>query len=98
MPAKGLSPVEMKKMGKEISSVAKIVEVLCMTVNAFSDNSIETDQVLDYLQDVNAKGVRHPRALWVLMIVNEQVQVIFEFDARGSGKNGAGLSCGQNLF
>lgn len=49
-PVKGLSPVEMKKMGKEINSVAKVVEVVYMAVNAFSENSVEADQVLDYLK------------------------------------------------
>jgi len=64
-PVKGLSPVEMKKMGKEINSVAKIVEVVYMAVNAFSENNVETDQVLDYLKDVIEKGVSNVRVFWV---------------------------------
>ena len=64
-PAKGLSPVEMKKMGKEINSVSKVVEVVYMAVNAFSENNVETDQVLDYLKDVIEKGVSNLRVLWV---------------------------------
>ena len=56
-PVKGLSAVEMKKMDKEINSVAKIVEVVWMAVNTFSDNNIEIDQILDYLKDVIDQGV-----------------------------------------
>ena len=55
----------MKKMGKEINSVAKIVEVVYMAVNAFSENNVETDQVLDYLKDVIEKGVSNVRVFWV---------------------------------
>src|SRR5579859_4817503 len=64
-PVKALSPVEMKKMGKEINSVAKVVEVVYMAVNAFSENNVETDQVLDYLKDVIEKGVSNLRVFWV---------------------------------
>ena len=64
-PVKGLSTVEVKKLGKEINSVAKIVEVVWMAVNAFSENNIQTDQVLDYLKDVIDQGVRNLRVLRV---------------------------------
>ena len=71
----------MKKMGKEINSVAKIVEVVWMAVNASSDNNVQTDQILDYLKDVIDTGVSDLHVVRVCShIVNKQIQSIFESD------------------
>jgi hypothetical protein len=63
-PVKGLSLVEMKKIGREINSVAKVVEVVYMTGNALWEQTVETDQVLDP-KGVIEKGVCNLRVLWV---------------------------------
>ena len=62
-PVKGLSLVEMKKIGKEINSAAKFVE--CMTGDALWEKTVETDQVLDYPKGGIGKGVCNLRVLWV---------------------------------
>jgi len=81
IPVEEPGTLEMEKMRKEINLVAKIFGVVWMTVNAFSDNNIQPDQILDYLNDVTDKGVSSLRILRVCSrIVTEQVQIIFDAD------------------
>ena len=81
MPVEELGTPEMEKPGKEINLVAKIVGVLLMGLNAFSDNNIQTDEILDYLKDMTNKDVSNLRVVRVCSrIVGDRVQIIFDSD------------------
>jgi len=81
MPVEELGTPEMEKPGKEINLVAKIVGVLLMGLNAFSDNNIQTDEILDYLKDMTNKDVSNLRVVRVCSrIVGDRVQIVFDSD------------------
>jgi hypothetical protein len=63
-------------MGKEINSVAKVVEVVYMAVNAFSENNVETDQVLDYLKDVIEKGLMNKSKSFSTLTSEDQEKML----------------------